>query len=569
MISDIKPGDHLCCIYSTEDEHRIVITQYLRAGLEHNEKVFYIVDARTKDVVINYLKNDGLDVENYLKTGQFAILTIADAYMKGGVFDPDKMIVLLTSETKKALAEGYSALRVTGEMSWALRGLPGSERLIEYENKLNTFFPGSKCLAICQYDRRSFDAEILLNILRTHPFAFIGANLYDNFYYTPPEDLLQPNQPELTLNRWIANIKDRKAAEQALRESEEKYRTLFSGMPSGVAVYEAVNNGEDFIFRDFNTAGEAIEHVRKEDVIGKRVTEVFPGVKEFGSFSAFQRVWRTGKPEFFPSAVYRDARDPGTWRESWIYKLPTGEVVAIYNDVTERKLGEMALQQANKQLSLLSSITRHDIKNQLMALKGYLELSHEEINNPTTLIEYIIKEEQAANTIEHQISFTKDYQELGVAAPEWQNVNASIEKAIAGLPMRAVHVEVDPKNPEVFADRLFEKVFYNLIDNALRYGGDQMKTIRISSQESDTSLMIICEDDGVGITAEDKKRLFTKGFGKNTGLGLFLSREILAITGITITENGVPGQGARFEITVPKGAYRMNTDTGNGHRGEP
>jgi signal transduction histidine kinase len=86
-----------------------------------------------------------------------------------------------------------------------------------------------------------------------------------------------------------------------------------------------------------------------------------------------------------------------------------------------------------------------------------------------------------------------------------------------------------------------------------------MKTIQISSQEIDTGLLIVCEDDGVGISAEDKKKLFTRGFGKNTGLGLFLSREILAITGITITENGIPGKGARFEIAVPKGAYRFNS----------
>ena len=232
-------------------------------------------------------------------------------------------------------------------------------------------------------------------------------------------------------------------------------------------------------------------------------------------------------------------------------------------DITERKRAEEALQRANKQLNLLSSITRHDILNQLMALKGYLYLSHEVIDNPTTLIEYIKKEEQAANTIEHQITFTKDYQDLGAAAPAWQNVNASINKALLGLPMRAVRVEVDPANPELFADPLFEKVFYNLIDNALRYGGDKMKTIRVSSQEIENGLKIVCDDDGVGITAEDKKRLFTKGFGKNTGLGLFLSREILAITGITITENGIPGKGARFEITVPKGAYRF---TGTGEK---
>ncbi|MCX6690540.1 MAG: HAMP domain-containing sensor histidine kinase [Methanoregula sp.] len=218
------------------------------------------------------------------------------------------------------------------------------------------------------------------------------------------------------------------------------------------------------------------------------------------------------------------------------------------------------MRQANKQLNLLSSVTRHDILNQLMALKGYLYLSKDKIDNPTVLSGYIQKEEQAANTIERQIKFTKDYQELGVSSPEWQNVNVSIKKAVASLPMRDVSVEVDLKNPEIFADRLFEKVFYNLIDNALRYGGTggtDIKPIRFSSQESGTSLAMVCEDDGVGITPEDKKKLFTRGFGKNTGLGLFLSHEILAITGITITENGTTGKGARFEITVPNGAYRF------------
>ena len=106
------------------------------------------------------------------------------------------------------------------------------------------------------------------------------------------------------------------------------------------------------------------------------------------------------------------------------------------------------------------------------------------------------------------------------------------------------------------ADPLFEKVFYNLIDNALRYGGPGMTTIRFRYQESGQDLTIFVEDDGAGISAEDRKRLFERGFGHHTGLGLFLSREILSITGITITENGEPGKGARFAIVVPKGAWR-------------
>ncbi|MCX6698061.1 MAG: response regulator, partial [Methanoregula sp.] len=123
-----------------------------------------------------------------------------------------------------------------------------------------------------------------------------------------------------------------------------------------------------------------------------------------------------------------------------------------------------ALRQANKKLNLLSSITRHDILNQLFALKGYLDLSKDVIEDPEALREFIKKEQNATNTIEHQIMFTKDYQELGAAAPAWQSVNASIKEAVARLPMRDVRVEVDPKNPEIFADPLFLKVFYNLID---------------------------------------------------------------------------------------------------------
>ena len=141
--------------------------------------------------------------------------------------------------------------------------------------------------------------------------------------------------------------------------------------------------------------------------------------------------------------------------------------------------------------------------------------------------------------------------------PVWQNVEACIEKSRAILPVRDIRVIAEVNNLEVFADLLFEKVFYNLLDNALRYGGFRMTTIRITSQEKGQDLVISVEDDGAGISAEDRKRLFERGFGHHTGLGLFLSREILAITGITISETSEPGKGAKFQILVPKGAYRF------------
>ena len=129
-IKDLQPGDHLCCIYETEEEHRELITSYLKRGLEKREKVIYIVDVRTAETVLGYLRDAGVEVEQYLSSGQLSILSADESYVTSGEFDPDGMIGMLTDETEKALREGYSALRVTGEMSLALRGLPGSERLM-------------------------------------------------------------------------------------------------------------------------------------------------------------------------------------------------------------------------------------------------------------------------------------------------------------------------------------------------------------------------------------------------------------------------------------------------------
>jgi len=206
---------------------------------------------------------------------------------------------------------------------------------------------------------------------------------------------------------------------------------------------------------------------------------------------------------------------------------------------------------------MLSSITRHDILNQVTGLRTFLELSKEDLRG-TPFAEFVDKEDQAAEAIQRQIEFTKFYQDIGVNAPRWQDVAAVISEAVAQLNPPAIDVQIRVTGVEIFADPLIEKVFYNLMENSLRHG-ERVTEMSFSSRESETGLVLTYRDNGVGISAEDKKRLFQKGFGKHTGLGLFLSREILAITGITITENGEPGAGVRFEITVPKEGYRYTS----------
>jgi signal transduction histidine kinase len=209
---------------------------------------------------------------------------------------------------------------------------------------------------------------------------------------------------------------------------------------------------------------------------------------------------------------------------------------------------------ANKKLNTLSSITRHDILNQLMALRTYLSLAREDVKDPVSL-SYIDKEDEIAGAIQRQIDFTRFYQDIGVQAPVWHNLKNTITSALAQLNPPGVEVTITLPDLEIFADSLIEKVFYNLIENSLRHGL-QVTKIDFSAQESKEGLVLIYRDNGTGISAEDKKKLFSRGFGKHTGLGLFLSREILAITGILISENGEQGKGVRFEILVPEGKYR-------------
>jgi PAS domain S-box-containing protein len=228
--------------------------------------------------------------------------------------------------------------------------------------------------------------------------------------------------------------------------------------------------------------------------------------------------------------------------------------VETLDDITERKLTEKALLQANKKLTILSNVTWHDILNQLMGLRSYLELSKKEIKD-TRILAYIEKEEKATEVIQWQIEFTRNYHDIGAQAPKWQILSEIISSAIRQLNPPGIEINVAVNRAEIFADPLIEKVFYNLMNNSLRHG-DHVSRIDYSVQEAEDNLTIIYRDDGVGITGEDKKKLFQKGFGKHTGLGLFLSKEILSITGISITENGEPGNGVLFEITVPKGVYR-------------
>jgi PAS domain S-box-containing protein len=381
-IADLQPGNHWCCLYETDEQHRAVITPFLRQGLEQGQKVLYIVDARTAEVVFKYLQDDGLEVEPFLTREQLRILSYDTTYLRGGTFDPDRMVALLHAETEQALAEGYPALRVTGEMTWALRGLPGSERLIEYEARLNEFFPGSQCLAICQYDMRRFDPAILLDVLRIHPQAVIGTEVHENFYYIPPTDMLRGMQPATMLRHWLEHltarrqvdkeleqhrahladsvaartaeltrvnaqleqeIVERKQIEEALRNSEEKYRTVVENLNDAVFT---VDTGGYFTY--MSPAIERMSHYTADEFVGRPFSQyVHPN--DLPRLAANVERALTGQPGSDEFRAFDKDGQTHWMRTSSRPVFEDGQVVGltgVMTDITERKHAEEVLQQS-------------------------------------------------------------------------------------------------------------------------------------------------------------------------------------------------------------------------------
>jgi signal transduction histidine kinase len=229
----------------------------------------------------------------------------------------------------------------------------------------------------------------------------------------------------------------------------------------------------------------------------------------------------------------------------------TRRLIGVFQDITGQKKAEDAMRQANRQLSLLGAITRHDILNKVTVVLGYLDIAGGKSTDPM-MIEILKKMESATRTIQSQIEFTRVYQDLGTQEPQWQELDRILPRS--QVPAN-ITLNADVQGVFVYADPICEKVFFNLLDNSVRHG-EKVTDIRVSWSEPEDGLKIVWEDNGVGIAADEKERIFNRGYGKNTGLGLFLAREILAITGITITETGTSGKGARFVITVPGGMYR-------------
>jgi signal transduction histidine kinase len=209
-----------------------------------------------------------------------------------------------------------------------------------------------------------------------------------------------------------------------------------------------------------------------------------------------------------------------------------------------------------KKLQIVGSITRHDVLNQMTAIVGYNELLGMMAEDPK-FRSFLEKERMALDKIRRQFQFAKDYQNIAVEPPRWQNIRNLVNRVSEDFDTRKIKITAGTAELSVLADPLLDRAFHHLFDNAVRHG-ETATEIRVSLQEDGLTARLLVENNGVPIPAAEKEKIFERGFGKGTGWGLFLAREILAVTGMSIAETGGEGKGVQFTITLPPGSFRVN-----------
>lgn len=343
----------------------------------------------------------------------------------------------------------------------------------------------------------------------------------------------------------ITDISKEKEAEIALYESEERFRLYLEKAPYIVFTLDARGN-----FLYVNPVGEKVSGYSATELANQSIFDiVLPDERPLHQKN-LQSLLEKG---FIHKVITLKTKEDAIIRISMdAVLLAGGEILGFGQDITDYLDDQIKIKEISRKLKLLQTITRHDVMNVITSIKGYMYLLDEEegaadADRIKTTINGLLKR------IEDLIHFSREYEQIGVHSPAWQNVSR-ILTAIhpSGIPVNSSV----PADLALFADPMLDHVFDNLYRNAVSHG-DQVTSISCFMEKEADGIRIIWEDNGVGIPPENKEKIFTLGFGKNSGFGLYFISEVLAMTGISITETGTYGKGARFEISVPPGMFRF------------
>ena len=360
-LEDLAPRDHLCSIYESHEEQLAVAMPFVRIGIERGEKCIYICDEGREATVEEALYAEGIDVAEAIARNALELVGKDAAYLKEGSFHPDWMLTFWGDATDSATHQGFSALRVTGETEWVLRGAMGLERWMEYESRMRQTLTQFNCSALCQYDRRLFPPEVILDVIRTHPTVIYRGVVCRNMYYVPPDDFLGSDHAAHEVERLLTNIRDREEVEQTLRrqrdelrESEARFREIVETIREVFWVWDMVDDRLIFVSPTY------------EELFGRSTASLYASFRssieavhpdDRARVDTATTLLRNGVPF---DERFRVVRPDGSIR--WIRSraLPVPEasggfrrMVGVADDITEQKRGEEELQRSERTLRVI------------------------------------------------------------------------------------------------------------------------------------------------------------------------------------------------------------------------
>ena len=348
------------------------------------------------------------------------------------------------------------------------------------------------------------------------------------------------------------DLTERKKVEMSLKESQERFEGLFQGNPEAAAYLDP-----DYRIQDVNPRFEELFEYSLEQIRGKHINDVVVPDCRRGEGEALDRDARKGY-------VYRNTvrrKKDGSLVPVSVSAAPiTNEsgvtgIVAMYKDISDLKNAEKKLEAMNEKLRVVGGLTRHDVRNKLSAITGNAYLLKKQLADNKEGLGKVRDMETAVSQVTRIFDFAKDYEMLGVEELAYIDVQKSVNEAFQLFQdLKGVRVLNECHGLTVLSDSLLRQLFYNLIDNSLKYG-EKLSQIRIHCEKAEgNQLRLVYEDDGVGIPHASKPKLFDEGYttGKGSGYGLYLVKKMMDVYGWAISETGMPGKGARFTMDMPE-----------------
>ncbi|OPY37079.1 MAG: response regulator PleD [Methanoregula sp. PtaU1.Bin051] len=353
-----------------------------------------------------------------------------------------------------------------------------------------------------------------------------------------------------------AEISERRKVEAELRESEMKFRTVVENVPDFIMVHR----GGTIIY--VNNSVLRTTGYESGEILGQPIRKFIAPEFRDTVESAIKKRMKGEPMDPYEADILTKSGSRMTVmiRGSCIEFAGAPALLNVLTDITERKQAEEKIRITNRKLALMNEVAYQDIQNKVTALRGFVELRKGSVSEEERT-SFIEKEKTILKSIHDLINKTKDYQQMGVDQSRWMPLETAVRMQFSLLSLKHnVSLECDLPGLEIYADPLIDRVFYSLMHNAIQHGGT-VNHIFFTSRETPAGLVLVCEDDGIGIPQEEKSSIFNRIVGGRGRFGLFFVREFLTLFGMKITETGEPGTGARFEISVPKGMYRFTGKT--------